>query len=154
MGWILFWIMCGVISSIIAVNKGRSGANWFWLGVLLGPFGPIIALVVSTEYHAIERKSLQDGTMKRCPNCAELVRSLASTCRYCGQSFPQTGRETITYPGKVVSTINHAAIRPSSRKDCPHCKGSNKANAAICQFCGESISSVAGIGPLSVPKKY
>ena len=43
----LLWLSFGIISAAIAANKGRSGCGWFVLGLLLGPLGIILALVVS-----------------------------------------------------------------------------------------------------------
>jgi probable HAF family extracellular repeat protein len=39
MGWVTFWVLCGIASSIICGNKGRSGFAWFLFGCLLGPLG-------------------------------------------------------------------------------------------------------------------
>ena len=52
MGWVIFWVLCGIASSIIAGNKGRSGFGWFVFGCLLGPFGILLALMVSKETQA------------------------------------------------------------------------------------------------------
>ena len=139
---VLIWILFGVVSSVVANNKGRSGAKWFWLGVLLGPFGLVLAFVVSPQRHVVESRTLQSGTMKRCPFCAEIIRVQAMTCRYCGQDLPRRAMETITHPGKRTFPTNQKITGPASRRHCPHCAGSNRANAVVCQFCGESMSSV------------
>jgi hypothetical protein len=44
---IVIWFWFGVISAIIAYNKGRNIYAWFATGVLLGPIGLILAAVVS-----------------------------------------------------------------------------------------------------------
>jgi hypothetical protein len=46
---IVIWFWFGIISAIIAYNKGRSIYPWFALGVLLGPIGLILAMVVSKK---------------------------------------------------------------------------------------------------------
>lgn len=41
------WLLFGVVTAVVASNKGLSGCSWFFIGTLLGPFGFILALVVS-----------------------------------------------------------------------------------------------------------
>ena len=41
------WLICGVIGAWIATSKGRGGCFWFLLCSFLGPFGLILAAVVS-----------------------------------------------------------------------------------------------------------
>lgn len=83
------WILLGAISAIVASNKGRSGCGWFAIGVLLGPLGFIMSLVISKDEKEIENKAIQDGTMKKCPYCAEMIKAEAVKCRYCGTEIKQ-----------------------------------------------------------------
>ena len=86
---IIVWFLFGVISAVVALNKGRSGCGWFALGVLLGPFGFILALVVPKNQEAVEAKTVQSGEMKKCPYCAELIKAEAVKCRYCGEDLKE-----------------------------------------------------------------
>ena len=43
MEFILIWIFCGIVCSMIAKGKGRSGCAWFALGILFGPFAFVVA---------------------------------------------------------------------------------------------------------------
>lgn len=84
---LIIWLLFGIVCAVIASNKGRSGLGWFLIGVLLGPFGLILALVVSKNVEAVENASLSSGEMKKCPHCAELVKREAIKCRFCGETI-------------------------------------------------------------------
>ncbi|EGR0319993.1 hypothetical protein FDM49_18750, partial [Vibrio cholerae] len=57
----IFWVLCGIISAVSASNKGRSGFGWFIIGLLLGPIGVVLSLVVSKQTEVIEAKAIQSG---------------------------------------------------------------------------------------------
>lgn len=43
------WILFGIGAAIAASNKGRSGFGWFLLGIPLGPFALLFALLVASK---------------------------------------------------------------------------------------------------------
>jgi hypothetical protein len=92
MAVLLIWVLFGVASAIVASNKGRNGFGWFLMGILFGPFGLIIALVVSDKNKetAAHAASLAAADSKKCPFCAESIKREAVVCRYCGRDMPPT----------------------------------------------------------------
>lgn len=84
---VIIWLLFGIISAVVGSNKGRSGCGWFILGILLGPLGLILALVVPPDQAELEVRQILDGTKRRCPICAELVKPEAKKCHYCGSDL-------------------------------------------------------------------
>jgi hypothetical protein len=71
--FIVIWFLCGIIGAMIGSQKG-AGCVGFLLGILLGPLGIIISLVMQ-------------GDRKRCPYCRELIHKDALKCSKCGSAL-------------------------------------------------------------------
>lgn len=82
--WIVLWILMGVVSAVIASNKGNNGCVAFVLGVMLGPFGLLISAVTSENKSEMRKRS---GDTKKCPYCAEYVKAEALVCKHCGRKL-------------------------------------------------------------------
>ena len=90
MEWIIVWLLCAVIGAVISGNKGRGAGGGFFLGLLFGPLGILLAAVlpaVNTQPPS-EARQLAGGTVKKCPFCAELIRLEATVCKHCGRDVP------------------------------------------------------------------
>lgn len=83
--YLVFMCLCGLITGIIGSNKGRSGFLWFLIGFLLSVLGIVLALVTKKDSQTLESKALASGTQKKCPYCAELIKTEAIICKHCNR---------------------------------------------------------------------
>ncbi|MBZ9741026.1 MULTISPECIES: hypothetical protein [unclassified Mesorhizobium] len=75
-------VLIGLIPAAIARSKGKSFVAWWIYGAALFIVALPHALLMRSDQGAIESKALSTG-MKKCPSCAELIKSEAKVCRYC-----------------------------------------------------------------------
>jgi zinc-ribbon domain len=72
---------------VMAGNRGRSGAGWFLLAVVISPLLAFIFCIASRDLSAGRGAVAEvpsDSTHIRCPKCAELVLPQAVVCKHCG----------------------------------------------------------------------
>jgi hypothetical protein len=83
MGLVVFWFVMGGVVALIASSKGRSASSWFLYGLLIWPIALVHILVSSPNAKAVDDAALRAGDMKKCSECAELIRREARKCRFC-----------------------------------------------------------------------
>ena len=69
-------LIFGLLAALVANSRGANPIIWYIFGFFLGPFG------VAAAFFSDPRK--------RCPRCAEMVKTEAAKCRYCGTDFANT----------------------------------------------------------------
>jgi hypothetical protein len=82
----VLWLVCGAVAATITASKGGEGCIGFAAGFFLGPFGIILAFFLGDDREQ-ERRQVETGGMKKCPDCAELVKAEARICRLCRHEF-------------------------------------------------------------------
>lgn len=93
---VAMWLFFGFIGALIFRHKGKKEANGFLLGFLLGPIGVLIALFsnatsieIAKQEKEMEEEQIKSGELKKCPFCAELVKTEAKVCKHCGRDLEQ-----------------------------------------------------------------
>jgi len=69
---VITWFLFGISCAVVAGSRGSSALQWFGVGILLGPFG-LLAAVITTG--------------KKCPRCNSLINEKATECTNCGANF-------------------------------------------------------------------
>lgn len=112
MGFVIVWFALSIVAGVIAGNKGRSGFGFFLLALLLSPLvGIIAALVAGANVAKIERKQIDSGENKKCPFCAEIIKSEAKFCRYCAKELPVADAETPSGKAELTSGFGPSGER-------------------------------------------
>ncbi len=78
-------VLLGLIPATIAKNKGKSFALWWIYGGALFIVALPHALIMKRDVGALEQKAIEEGNLRKCPHCAELIKPDAKVCKHCGR---------------------------------------------------------------------
>lgn len=118
MQFVVVWIVSVVIGGMIGSSKGKTGLG-IGLSVLLGPLGVIIMLFVGADREKVEENQIANESMRKCPFCAELVKSEAIVCKHCGKDLPAP----------------EPSPAPADGWRCPKCGNVNQTGTLKCSNC-------------------
>lgn len=138
MGWLLLWLLCGIVAAVIYQGKGRSAGAAFLVGIVFGPIGVILAALTPADKAAQDRQAVASGTQKKCPKCAELVKAEATVCRFCGHEFAP--------PAPVPTLPEGQAMKlpqPGGGARCSVCGQAVRAEADLCKHCKRTFVNQA-----------
>jgi hypothetical protein len=86
MGILIVAALIGLIPAAIAQAKGHSFGVWWLYGAMLFIIALPHSLLLRPNKEGLDQAQIDIG-QKKCPQCAEFVKTEARICRFCQHSF-------------------------------------------------------------------
>lgn len=78
-------LVCAILGGLIASAKGRSAAEGAFVGGILGLIGLLMVVLAPSKIQPTAGSMpAATGSLRPCPQCAELIQPAAVKCRFCG----------------------------------------------------------------------
>ncbi|WP_194469049.1 hypothetical protein [Bradyrhizobium sp. CCBAU 51753] len=87
---IFIWMIFAIIVAVAANSRGRNGAGWFALAVIISPllaFILLVAMPARTSNSGPTWMEKHEGKVRTCPFCAEYIQPKAIVCKHCGRDL-------------------------------------------------------------------
>lgn len=139
----LLWLGCAILCAVVAPGRGRSGAGWFFIGLIFGVFGVIALLAMPNLAQLQFQKELMaprpprrdPDDIRLCRHCAEEIRRAAKVCKHCGGDVELR-------PQPVPEAIHVTAMQaPDKPFQCPACGTRQPYTNTACCSCGKLFAS-------------
>ncbi len=127
MGLLLFAVLLGLIPAVVAQRKGHSFIGFWIYGALLLIVALPHALLMKANAKGIEARQLKEGGRK-CPHCAEVIKSEALVCRFCGRDVPQEPKpvHVVQARGEAIRCLGCGSEMSPFNITCPQCGRARK----------------------------
>jgi hypothetical protein len=139
---LFFWILPSIGVGWIATQKGRSGAGFFLLSLLISPVIAVLVLIALPVVAPRAHASSASGFVL-CLNCRRPISNRAIECRFCKTNQASERRK--------IEMLESARLAASAKPDpaddtrpCPMCAETIKKAAVKCRFCQSTVEPVAG----------
>lgn len=78
-------LIIGLLPALLAHRKGRSFIAWWIFGAALFIIALPMSLLMKADQKTLDNRAVSGGDMRKCPNCAEVIRAEARVCKHCGR---------------------------------------------------------------------
>lgn len=113
-------LLIGLIPGAIAYGKGKDFFTWWIFGAAFFIVALPASILIKSDNDELERRQLQQGDVKKCRYCAEIIKKDAKICKYCGRDLIQPRKIEInppTAPNQKKAELENSVQVPY----CPQC---------------------------------
>jgi predicted RNA-binding Zn-ribbon protein involved in translation (DUF1610 family) len=120
----IIYLIPAILVGAYAASKGRSGIGFFFISILFSWLLALIIAIVVEPRHADTETGPMPGEHRKCPYCAEFVKTDAIICKHCRSELPAVPQEI---------------IEANAKGRCSNCRTTVLLSAYECPQCGTKI---------------